>query len=80
MDLVIHIKCSSDDAHQKIEDICKDSDDLFIDEENSWDSWVAERRPNFVNAPDSLKPVLFEGVTYSMEYVDAETVVFTRCR
>lgn len=41
---------------------------------------ILKEPPNQVNAPDSLKPGLLEGVAYSIEYVDAETVVFTRRR
>ena len=29
---------------------------------------------------DSLKPAMLEGVEYTIEYIDYETVVFTRCR
>ena len=36
--------------------------------------------PNEAIATDSLKTGIVEGVAYTMEYVDAETVVFTRCR
>ena len=76
-----HIKCRKKDAYKALEQTCLEHDGIHIDYEQTWESWVAEQcEKEQVNAQNSLKPQVLEGVAYSLEYVDAVTIVLTRCR
>jgi hypothetical protein len=41
--LVIHIKCSTQEAHSDLIDVCTKHRFCFIDYEQSWDSWMEQQ-------------------------------------
>jgi len=42
--LVIHIKCSDSEAYRDLEELCLEHrQDMFIDFEQSWSSWIHEQ-------------------------------------